>query len=307
MTNISNISSRKISFFIIILIYVIAFLAGFLAFWFLYYSSRNIILSTFIGDVIATLIIWIFGIIFNNSSVYDPYWSIAPIVILAWWITIYNFILKNSFSTIQILFIIAIVVWGVRLTFNWAVRWKGLLHEDWRYKMFREKNPKLWFLTNIIGINLMPTIIVFLALVPVYYGTVNGQQYNFLTFIGFLVCISAVLIQAIADRQMDLFRNNIRMKENHIDVGLWRFSRHPNYFGEVLFWWGIWIMQISVKLSLWFTVVGPILVTLLFVFISIPMMEKYILSKKSSYIIYKRQVSMLIPWFRFKIEEKKEQ
>jgi steroid 5-alpha reductase family enzyme len=307
VTNISNISSRKISFFIIILIYVIAFLAGFLAFWFLYYSSRNIILSTFIGDVIATLIIWIFGIIFNNSSVYDPYWSIAPIVILAWWITIYNFILKNSFSTIQILFIIAIVVWGVRLTFNWAVRWKGLLHEDWRYKMFREKNPKLWFLTNIIGINLMPTIIVFLALVPVYYGTVNGQQYNFLTFIGFLVCISAVLIQAIADRQMDLFRNNIRMKENHIDVGLWRFSRHPNYFGEVLFWWGIWIMQISVKLSLWFTVVGPILVTLLFVFISIPMMEKYILSKKSSYIIYKRQVSMLIPWFRFKIEEKKEQ
>jgi len=307
VTNISNISSRKISFFIIILIYVIAFLAGFFAFWFLYYSNRNIILSTFIGDVIATLIIWIFGIIFNNSSVYDPYWSIAPIVILAWWITIYNFILKNSFSTIQILFIIAIVVWGVRLTFNWAVRWKGLLHEDWRYKMFREKNPKLWFLTNIIGINLMPTIIVFLALVPVYYGTVNGQQYNFLTFIGFLVCISAVLIQAIADRQMDLFRNNIRMKENHIDVGLWRFSRHPNYFGEVLFWWGIWIMQISVKLSLWFTVVGPILVTLLFVFISIPMMEKYILSKKSSYIIYKRQVSMLIPWFRFKIEEKKEQ
>lgn len=307
MTNISNISSRKISFFIIILIYVIAFLAGFLAFWFLYYSNRNIILSTFIGDVIATLIIWIFGIIFNNSSVYDPYWSVAPIVILAWWITIYNFILKNSFSTIQILFIIAIVLWGVRLTFNWAVRWKGLLHEDWRYKMFREKNPKLWFLTNIIGINLMPTIIVFLALVPVYYGTVNGQQYNFLTFIGFLVCISAVLIQAIADRQMDLFRNNIRMKENHIDVGLWRFSRHPNYFGEVLFWWGIWIMQISVKLSLWFTVVGPILVTLLFVFISIPMMEKYILSKKSSYIIYKRQVSMLIPWFRFKIEEKKEQ
>jgi len=307
VTNISNISSRKISFFIIILIYVIAFLAGFFAFWFLYYSNRNIILSTFIGDVIATLIIWIFGIIFNNSSVYDPYWSVAPIVILAWWITIYNFILKNSFSTIQILFIIAIVLWGVRLTFNWAVRWKGLLHEDWRYKMFREKNPKLWFLTNIIGINLMPTIIVFLALVPVYYGTVNGQQYNFLTFIGFLVCISAVLIQAIADRQMDLFRNNIRMKENHIDVGLWRFSRHPNYFGEVLFWWGIWIMQISVKLSLWFTVVGPILVTLLFVFISIPMMEKYILSKKSSYIIYKRQVSMLIPWFRFKIEEEKEQ
>ena len=106
---------------------------------------------------------------------------------------------------------------------------------------------------------------------------------------------------------MDLFRNNISMKENHIDMGLWRFSRHPNYFGEVLFWWGLWIMQISVRWSLWFTIVGPILVTLLFVFISIPMMKKYILSKKLSYIIYKRPVSMLIPWFRFKLEEKEEQ
>lgn len=309
MVDIKNINSRKISFLIITLIYILAFLAGFLAFWFLNYSGLHIILSTFIGDVIATLIVWGFGVIFKNSSLYDPYWSVAPIIILIWWTIVYNILLKKSFSIIQILFIAAVVIWGVRLTINWAIRWKGLAHEDWRYKMYREKNPKLWFLTNIIGINLMPTFLVFLALVPVFFAVIYMPiRYNFLTFFGFFVCIAAVLIQAIADRQMDLFRNNHNnnnLKENHIDIGLWRFSRHPNYFGEVLFWWGLWVMQVSVLYRFWFTVVGPILVTLLFLFVSIPMMENYILSKKPGYSKYKRQVSKLVPWFRFKLDEER--
>ena len=140
--------------------------------------------------------------------------------------------------------------------------------------------------------------LVFLALIPAYFGIGSEGTVNNLTVIGFAICIGAVLIQSFADKQMDFFRKNKSFKNQCIDRGLWRYSRHPNYFGEVLFWWGIWLMQVGANPQIWATVIGPVVMTLLFLFISILMMEKYILTSKSSYGSYKKQVSMFIPWFR---------
>ncbi|MCJ7665887.1 MAG: DUF1295 domain-containing protein, partial [Actinobacteria bacterium] len=110
--------------------------------------------STLLADIAATLVVWGFGILFANSSIYDPYWSVAPLIILSYWIIIR----EVSFSVIDILFMAAIAIWGIRLTLNWAIRWKGLHHQDWRYTMLKEKSPRLWFLINLFGINLMPTV-----------------------------------------------------------------------------------------------------------------------------------------------------
>jgi steroid 5-alpha reductase family enzyme len=147
-----------------------------------------------------------------------------------------------------------------------------------------------------------------------YYsiGYVGGLNYLILT--GFIISIAAVIIQTISDAQMDLFHKSIikinntekiHSKENNtsagnIDKGLWRHSRHPNYFGEVMLWWGIWIMQMGINPQKWITVTGPVVMTLLFVFISIPMMERHVIESKPDYLKYKQQVSMLIPWFRVK-------
>jgi len=296
---------RTVSFLIVLAVYLAAFFAGFFALILFKRFSIHILVSFFLADIIATLVVWISGIIFNNSSVYDPYWSVAPVVIIFSWAAIK----QVSFSSTDILIFAAIILWSIRLTYNWAIRWKGLGHQDWRYVMLKAKSPKMWFLTNLAGINLVPTIIVYLAMVPVYYGlgtTLNGGI-SAITVAGFAICISAVFIQAISDMQMDNFRKTIALGKNtgnaasHIDSGLWRYSRHPNYFGEVLFWWGIWIIQAGTVPKMWFTVAGPILVTLLFIFISIPMMEKYIMSSRPSYAGYKKKVSILVPWFRFKI------
>ena len=279
---------------LILAIYTVALFAGLFVFNFLY--NMHVLLSTFMADIAATLVVWGFGVSFGNSSMYDPYWSVAPIIFLPCWIMIKGV----SFSIIDTLFLAAIIVWTVRLTLNWATRWKGLHHQDWRYTMLKEKFPRLWFFINLAGINLMPTVIVFIALTPAYFGIGSEEQISSLTVIGFAICISAVLIQSIADRQMDLFRKNKSNKNQYIDKGLWRYSRHPNYFGEVSFWWGIWLMQMGVTPRIWVTVIGPIIMTLLFMFISIPMMEKHILASKPAYNGYKKQVSMLIPWLRIK-------
>jgi len=161
--------------------------------------------------------------------------------------------------------------------------------------MLKKKSPRLWFFTNLMGINLMPTVIVFIALIPAYFGIGQERPLNFFTGIWFAVCMGAVLVQTISDRQMDLFKKDRSNKNKYIDQGIWRYSRHPNYLGEISFWWGIWLMQIGTAPQIWATVTGPILVTLLFIFVSIPMMEKHILTSIPIYSRYQKQVSVLKP------------
>lgn len=347
----SGINKKSWSFFIVFAIYILAFLAGFLIYTVSKYKI-NILLITFIADIAATLIVWGTGLIFKNSSVYDPYWSVAPAVIVIFWVIIK----KTELSAAVILMLAILITWAARLTLNWALRWKGLKHEDWRYLMLKDKSPRTWFLTNLVGINLMPTVIVFLALIPVYYSVGFDGKINYLITIGFIVSAASVIIQTISDAQMDLFRkSNLRSESNagyttarldssenvifdsagainntpkrslggnsisginsrqndterkiiypknsNIDTGLWRHSRHPNYFGEVMFWWGLWIMQMGINPQKWTTVAGPVVLVLLFVFISIPMMERHVIESKPDYNMYKKQVSMIIPWFRAK-------
>jgi len=285
MTGLS-IKNKTTSLAIVFLIYVFACFMGFLVF--VLNSGMHLILSTLLADIAATLIVWIFGIILKNSSVYDPYWSMIPLIIIIPWI-----IKAASVSVGDILFIAAIFIWGIRLTINWIVRWRGLSQQDWRYTMLKNKSPRLWFITNLMGINMMPTLIVFAALIPVYFGMGQDRDINAFSVIGFTVCIGAVLIQAISDRQMDLFRRDSSNKSRHIDRGLWHYSRHPNYLGEISFWWGLWLMQIGILPGLWVTIAGPVLMTLLFVFVSIPMMEKYIIETRPGYREYQKKVSVL--------------
>jgi len=291
-----RIKNRTLSFLIVSAVYILAFAVGFYVF--ILSSNMHILISTLLADISATLVVWSFGILFANSSIYDPYWSIAPLVILSLWIIIKGI----SFSVVDILFMIAIAIWGIRLTLNWATRWKGLHHQDWRYTMLKEKSPRLWFFTNLVGINLMPTIIVFVALIPVYFGVVQQGELNFFLALSFSVCMAAVLIESISDRQMDRFKRDRENKNKYIDRGLWRYSRHPNYFGEILFWWGIWLMQISVAPHIWITVAGPLMVTLLFVFISIPLMEKHMVLSRPVYIKYRQKVPMLWPMLGNKLK-----
>ncbi len=290
--NTKKLHTKGFSFLLILTIYLIAFAAAALAF--MAFPHYHLVLSTFIANVVATLVVWLFGIIFKNSSIYDPYWSVAPIIIIVFWILrIPGLVLSD------LLFLIAIVVWGTRLTFNWAIRWKGLGHQDWRYTFFKNKAPQLWFFTNLFGINLMPTIIVYLALLPAYYALGHTIRIPVLAAFGFLVCLGSTLIQFIADRQMDTFKKSAS-KQHYIDQGLWRYSRHPNYLGEVAFWWGIWLMQLGILFGFWITVIGPLVMTLLFIFISIPLMEKHILALKPDYAQYQNRVPMILPWFRSK-------
>lgn len=261
-----------------------------------YLTTRNLISSPIwrmlIADVIATLIVWAFGLIIKNASAYDPYWSVIPPLIITGWIIIEGVVL--SFGVV--LLILAVFFWAIRLTYNWALNWRDFSHQDWRYPMIRQNKPELWFFSNLFGINMMPTLIVFLQMVPAYFLLQSEPGFSLWMVLGFLMSIAATLIQYISDRQMYVFREDHKNQNKCISIGLWKYSRHPNYFGEVLMWWGVWVMYAgAVRVD--FLIIAPIMMTALFLFISIPMMEKKILMSRPEYQEYRDSVSMLVPFF----------
>ena len=279
--------SKPISLVVVLLVYIIAALGGIAVFRL---TPFDPVWAFLCADAAATVIVWAFGLIFKNASLYDPYWSVAPPILFAFFLS-----QSQIFDAAGALYIAVLAFWGVRLTLNWIVGWNGLQQQDWRYTMLRQKNKALWPLTNFFGINMMPTLIVFVNMLPAYYSTLTLANLGFLTVVGALICIGAVVVQVVSDRQMRLFRNDPANKNLNMESGLWRFSRHPNYLGEVSFWWGIYIMMLGQIPSHWWMIISPILMTLLFVFISIPMMEKRLLATKKGYADYQKSTSMLLP------------
>ena len=150
-------SSRAISFIIVALVYVVAGAVGIISFNLLPFDFW---LNLLIADVIATVVTFIFSVIFNNASVYDPYWSVQPIVILV------ALCFGKSLNAVHVLLLIAVCTWGVRLTANWAYTFLSLNHQDWRYTKIKEKTGKLYLLVSFLGIHLFPTLVVYGCVLP---------------------------------------------------------------------------------------------------------------------------------------------
>ena len=268
------------------LIYLIVTLLGVLVFRLLK-GAMSEMLALFLADVVATVAVWGFGLFYKNVSVYDPYWSVAPPVMFTAWA-----IYKSTFTLPVILLLVAVWYWGIRLTVNWAFTFKGLSHEDWRYTRYREtQSPILFQITNFFGLNMMPTVLVFVAMLPGFGLFDAVSSANLLTWLGFVICLMAATIQLVADTQIHRFRET--HEGQYCDVGLWKHGRHPNYFGEITMWWGVWTMYASLYGLNWL-IIGPVAMTALFLFISIPMMERRQLQNKPGYAEYRKKTRRLI-------------
>ena len=266
--------------------YAVAALAGYFVFDLLGPSVPEL-WAVFFADVVATVVVWAVGLALSNVSVYDPYWSVFPPVMFLIW-SVY----KGEWSLPVILLLLAVWFWGTRLTLNWVYTFKGLAHEDWRYTKYRDKlSAPLFHLTNFFGLNMMPTVIVFACMLPGFKIYESLHPANALTFFGFVVCIASACIQIVADRQIHRFRAENPGK--FCNVGLWKKGRHPNYFGEIQFWWGIWIMYASLE-GFDLLVLAPVAMTAMFLGISVPLMERRQLANKPGYAEYRRQTRILI-------------
>lgn len=275
--------NRGLSFVILFFVYVLAAVP---CYFIAVKETMEICSLFFVLDIVATVVVFIFSAIFGNASVYDPYWSVQPIV----FVTISACI--HGVNLLGILVLVAIWYWGLRLTANWAYTFQGLGYQDWRYTMLKEKTKTFYPVVNFFGIHMVPTVIVCFCMMPAVNIIHNGFEFNPLCLIGIGICIFAATLQCVADIQMHHFKKN--GGTGFIRVGVWKHGRHPNYLGEILMWWGIAITWITA--AKWFNptlLVGTVLNTCLFLFISVPMAEKH-QARKPGFDQYKKETRMFI-------------
>lgn len=284
--------SRTRSLAHVLLAYVVAIAVG-AAWLYLGPDTDHLWLDGLIADVLATLVIFGFSRLHHNSSFYDAYWSvIPPLLALYWW--------SESAPDVNELrnwlVLVVIMVWAVRLTANWVFTFPGLHHEDWRYPMVRENAGRWEFLADLFGIHLFPTLQVFLGMVPVYVAVTRvGRDVWWLDWVAVLVGLGAVAVELAADTQMHRF---VRTREpgQVMDRGLWAWSRHPNYFGEISLWFALALFGLATTPSDWWWIfVGALAMLGLFLTASIPMMEKRSLERRPSYQDVIERVPMLFP------------
>lgn len=247
--------------------------------------------ALFVADVVATIIIFAFSMRWNNGSVYDPYWSVIPPLIALYWIG--N--VRHALPLRQVVVTALVFAWGIRLTYNWARGWPGLHHEDWRYiDLYASGMPK--WLISFAGIHFFPTIMVFLGCLSLVPAIAYGGPWRLLDSIALVVTAGAILIETVADEQLRRF-NRHKQPGEIITDGLWAYSRHPNYFGEQSFWWGLFLFGLAANSHFWWTILGPVAMTLMFHFASVPMLDRRSLASRPGYEAYMQRVNAVVPWF----------
>ncbi len=266
--------------------YTVSFLAGSIPFM----RIADPVMATASFTLTATVLIFLVSTYASDVSVYDPYWSVAPPVML-----LMN-ILKYRLWNVNALVLLALtLIWAWRLTANWYAAYRGIGHEDWRYARYRKRcGPLLFHLISFFGLHLVPTLVVFGGMVSAFLA-IRETRFAPLTLPGAAVMLGAVLLEHVSDRAIHRFLRDQASRGRTCRVSVWKYSRHPNYLGEMLFWTGLYLYFAALLPGIWYAGLGFLSIILLFLTVSIPMMERHNLERRSDYADYQAATPVLIP------------
>jgi steroid 5-alpha reductase family enzyme len=274
----------------VLLAYTLATLAGYILIGQLgdYTPLERILYA----DIAATLVIFVSSVLANNSSMYDAYWSVIPGLIAAYYIYL------DPAPTRSWIIFVLVELYAIRLTVNWIKGWPGIQHEDWRYVDFRKNVGNWYWLVSLAGLHFFPTVMVFLGCIALYPAMLLPQvELNWLDYLAAFVTFAAVAIEYISDEQMRTFRANPDNKGKVMTSGLWAWSRHPNYVGETMFWFGLFLFCLASNADwVWYSLIGPVAMYLMFQFASIPMMEKRSAARRPNYLDATKDIPVYLPY-----------
>lgn len=242
--------------------------------------------------MIMMTILWIVSIFIKNASIVDLFWGMG-FVLLAF----YYYFQTGGWETRKIILLVLVCLWGLRLSLYLAWRnWgKG---EDFRYQQFRQKygaHRYWWF--SFFQVFLLQGILMWLISAPLlgaqYY---SGQaKLNILDILGVLVWLIGIIFEAGGDFQLARFKANPQNKGKVLDTGLWKYTRHPNYFGDSCVWWGYGLICLAG--GSYIPVYGSILMTALIIHVSgVFLLERSLAQTKPEYRDYIKMTSAFFPW-----------
>lgn len=237
--------------------------------------------------------VWLVSLVKKNASIVDIFWGLGFILIA--WVTFFR---AQGNLERQIVLTGLTTVWGLRLSLHILKRSWG--HgEDRRYQAWREKYGANFWWVSLFSIFATQGILIWIISLSVQVGQLSPRPPGLtgLDVLGTLVWAAGFTFEAVADRQLARFRADPANKGNVMNQGLWAFSRHPNYFGETLIWWGLWLIAAATPGGFW-TIVSPLAITYLLLKVSgVTLLEKDIVDRRPEYQKYKDTVSAFVPWF----------
>jgi steroid 5-alpha reductase family enzyme len=224
----------------------------------------------------------------RRNDVADIAWGIGYILVC-----LYLFITAERWPVLLLLYSL-VLLWGLRLGIHIYIR-NNKKKEDFRYQAWRQAWGKNFIWRSYLQVFVLQGFILLIIISPIIHAAASEPvDWNVFTWMGLFCWIVGFYFQAVADHQLSVFMKQRKNAGEIMQTGLWKFSRHPNYFGEILMWWGIFIITLPLKNSLYF-IISPVIITLLIVFVSgIPLLEKKY-QNNPAFEAYKKNTSKLIP------------
>jgi len=240
--------------------------------------------------VLVYMLLWfIVSLVLKRNDVADIAWGGGFIVVAL------AVLVSRGVATDRAVLVVTLVtIWGLRLALHIGLRNRGK-GEDARYRKWREEWGKSVVLRSFLQIYVLQGVLLLVISLPVVRAiTAPDAPFAFMDLLGAAVWLTGFLFEAVADRQLLQFKKDPGNKGRIITIGLWRFSRHPNYFGEVTLWWGVFLIALAVPGG-WMTVIGPVTITALIIGVSgIPMLEKKYEGNRE-FEEYKKRTSAFFP------------
>ncbi len=233
---------------------------------------------------------FLISLIKRRNDVADVAWGLG-FVLLAWT----SFFLSGGLGTRGVLVDILVSIWGLRLAWHIHGRHRGKA-EDFRYMAWRRAWGKWFYARSYAQVYLLQGALLFVVALPVLMiNRSTGISFGILNGIGGCIWVLGFIFESVGDAELARFAKDPRNRGKIMQSGLWRYTRHPNYFGEVVQWWGIWLLAVGVPGG-WFGIVGPLTITFLILKVSgIPMLEKK-MAENPDFVEYKRRTSVFLPW-----------
>lgn len=231
-----------------------------------------------------------YSVIKHRNDVADVAWGLG-FVLLA----LASYVISIAPGSRGLLAGVLVTAWGLRLAWHISARHRGKV-EDYRYLEWRKQWGKWFYLRSYAQVYLFQGVLLYLIAVPVLLINLGpGPALGWLDAVGVAIWLVGFYFESVGDAQLAKFIRNPANQGKLMQSGLWRYTRHPNYFGEVTQWWGIWLMALSVPYGFW-GIIGPITITILILKVSgISMLEKA-MATKPGFAEYKRRTSVFIPW-----------
>jgi steroid 5-alpha reductase family enzyme len=249
----------------------------------------------FAGLVVLGLMIllWLLSLALKNSSIVDIFWG-TGFVIVAW---ADFFLTPDGVFLRKLLLCTLVTIWGLRLSTHLLIR-NGGKPEDFRYQAWRKEAGHSWWWRSFFRVFLLQGLLMWLISAPLLAAQVSPQPARliWLDFLAIPLWLYGFFFEALGDWQLTHFKANPANKGKLLSSGVWRYTRHPNYFGDATQWWAYFLIALAA--GAWWTVFSPVMMTVLLLRVSgVTLLEKTLKTQKPGYKEYVESTSEFIPWF----------